>query len=186
MGADAINKIVSLLPEKLIYDAACRHIVKLSLAGRLEEAENLYDMLYGIDASLESLAEAAGSLVGRHIARHEIDKALSIYNRFPWDATNCDMLAEKLKTCHLLVFALMPGHLKKAHELWQECGQYDLNSFHKWQWTGTGLALLECCYKNSHSEMAEEIYKAMKRYEGCETGKAFMKKAEQLMNKIGR
>ncbi len=186
MGEDAINTIVSLLPEKLIYEAACRHVVKLSLAGELEEAGNLYDKLYRLDASLEGLGEAARCLLGRHMARHEMDKALSLYDHFPWDGKNRAMLAEKLKTCHLLVFALIPDHLKKAHELWREYRQYDLNPCHKWLWADTGLALLECCLKNSIPEMAAEIYRDMKKYGDCEKSKAFMDKAERLMKKVNR
>lgn len=184
MDENAINTIISLLPKKVIYDAACRHVIKLSQAGGQEEAKNLYDKLYSLDASSASLAEAARYLVGRHIARHEIDKALYIYERFPGDAENCDTLSEKLKTCHFLIFALIPDHLTKAYGLWREYAQYNLTPGLKWQWADTGLALLECCYKNDLSEMAAEIYRDIKRYGNCETSKAFMDKAEQLMKKI--
>lgn len=184
MDENAISSIISLLPEKVIYDAACRYVIKLSRANELEEAENLYKKLYGLDAGFAGLAEAARCLVGRHIARHEIDKALCVYNQFPANAENSEALAEKLKTCHFLIFALIPEHLEKAAGLWREYSQYDLNSGLKWQWADTGLALLDCCYKNNLPEMSVKIYRDIKRYGYCEITKSLILKADRIMAKI--
>ena len=186
VGKEAINSIISLLPEKVIYDAACRYAIKLVHAGELEKAENLYNRLRHIDASFESLAEAATSLIGRRLARNELKHALAIYEHFPDCENSCGVLGEKLKACHSLVFALSPDHFKKAHELWQECRIYILNPCLKWQWVETGLALLNCCYRNSMKNEAGEIYQLIKKYGSCKTTRAFMDKAERIMAKINR
>lgn len=186
MENNSLNSIFSLLPEKVIVDAACRYVVYLTHDNQMEAAENLYRELCALESRFDSLAEAAVSLLVRHLARKEINQALTLYENFPICEERYACLAEKLKACHALVFALLPECFTKAHEIWVDCRIHALNPALKWQWVETGVALLEACYKSGSMEKATEIFQYMNEYgESMET-RSLLNRARQIMRKINR
>lgn len=184
MVENAMDTIAALLPETVIYEAACKYLIKLSETGELDETENLFKTLYKLDPCSPALAEATRRLVSHYLSLHDLKQALYLYGYFSDCCNDCAILTEKIMTAHLLVHALLEEDFQKAYGLWAEYQEYDLNSCLGWHWAQTGIALLKFCYKNDFREMAIKINSQLHEHGEYIGISSLIKYAERIMAKF--
>lgn len=183
MDSGKIQELASVLPEHIILEAAKKYIIELGREGNFRQAEKFYNLFKECGCDELASAEILRDLLNCHIARHDIDKAISLYSQFPHCENGCGVITEKILACHAIVHALLPNKLLSAFELWREFTKISLNSCQKWHWAQCGLALLEQCHKNSCPELARAIHATLNAHASCKLARTFLDKANRLMLK---
>ncbi|MBD5608488.1 MAG: hypothetical protein HDQ93_06530 [Desulfovibrio sp.] len=181
---DKTLALISRLPKKSLLEAARAHLQNLALEGRLAEAREMYDELLSVDDKNLATARAGRLLVGRFCLRGDFDAALEIYGNFPDARENHDILLEQLMTCDLIVRHMAGTRTLEAWEIWRPLAESLSSDAAKQNWTRTGEALMDACYKNDLVRLGKEIYASLLEFASCDAARGYLERAALTRRKL--
>ena len=162
MKDDAVEAIITSLPDKAAVAGVRAYILHEGLEGNLEDATKAYEQVWECEGYGGIKAELTEFLVARYAYRGNLEIARKLYVRFASLDTCSATLRAQSAALNILACMVMDVKLADAIKLWRDYVQLPIPPQFKKLAAHTGLAELRQAHKNSDSRSANLVFSALR------------------------